>query len=224
MTPEQLKEYVEAALKQRDSFAIVYFIAVPILTFLAAYVGGYAKEKAKNTATKEDIAEITKKIEDSKSVYTERLEQLKADLLARSHFSQVRYEREMKIYDDIWQKLSGLKQAVLSLRPIVDVVLKEGETEESRKQVRAKDYVNANAALSESVEHHRPFYPHEIWSELVKLLDLCWGEAVQFRFADQQRDWEKYWDKATQNSKAINTQVEQICEAIRTRLTKFDAA
>src|SRR5258708_2529349 len=100
MTPDQLKEYVDAAIKQRDSFTILYFSAVPIVTLIATFIGVYVSEKGKNTATKEDIADITNKIEDAKAVYTERLEELKASLLARSHFSKVRYEREMNIYEE----------------------------------------------------------------------------------------------------------------------------
>ena len=170
MTPDQLKGYVDAALKQRDTFTILCAIAVPIFSLLAAYFGAYLKEKAKNSATKEDIAEMTAKIEDSKSVYTERLEQLKAELLARSQFSKLRYEREMKIYEDIWPQVSSLREAVKALRPIADAPLKGGETKDSRKQEQGRHYMEADVAFSRAVERNRPFYPQEIWSELRKLI------------------------------------------------------
>jgi hypothetical protein len=223
MTPDQLKEYVDAALSQRDSFTILYFIAVPVLAFLSAYFGAYLKEKGKNTATKEDVTTITTKIEESKSVYAERLEKLKTDLLGRSHFSKVRYEREMEIYEDIWPKLAELKNAVLSLRPVMDAGLSEGETEEVRRTARSTRYIQADMAFSKTVEDNRPFYPEEIWNELRKLLKICWSEAVDFKFRDAGRDME-YWDKAIANADAITSHVNQICEAIRARLTKFDDA
>jgi len=114
----------------------------------------------------------------------------------------VSYEREMKIYEDVWPKLAHLREAVLSLRPIMDSSLKEGETTEDRKRERAIVYSTANNAFSKAVEHNRPFYPSEIWIELRKLLDLGWHEAVEYRFTDQSGDWGKCWDDAMNNSKA----------------------
>lgn len=47
---------------------------------LRQYLPGYAKEKGQNLATKEDVAEITEKVESVKSGYAESLEALKASL------------------------------------------------------------------------------------------------------------------------------------------------
>lgn len=222
MSPEQLKEYVDAALKQRQGFTTLYFIATPILAFVASFLGSYLKAKAKNVATKEDIAEITGQIEAAKSVYTEKLEQLKADLVARSHFSKVRYEREMKIYEDIWPKVFSLREAVLWLRPVMDVPLIEGQTKESRNQERETRYADASMTFSKAVENNRPFYPDEIWSKLLHLDNLCWGEAVESKFPDPRPGKGIDWANVVKKSKEITAQVDEICEAIRTRLKKFD--
>jgi len=225
MTPDELKNYVDAAIKQRDSFTLAYFIVVPIISIFGSFLVTYLKEKGKNAATKEDIGRITTEIEASKSHFTERLEHLRAELNSRAHYGKVRYEREMKVFEEVWPNLCALRETVLSLRPVMDSSLKEGETEESRKKQRAERFMDAYMALAKTVEHSRPFYPPSIWIELRTLLDLSWGEAVDFRFSDDRgRGRGDYWDKAMANSKAINEQVDKTCEAIRSRLTAFDEA
>ncbi len=73
------------------------------------------------------------------------------------------------------------------------------------------------------METNRPFYPPEIWKELLALLNLCHDEAFQFSIfeASNQQD---YWTKAIQNRDEIEKQVEKVYEAIRKRLTDFDQA
>lgn len=69
-----------------------------LLSALAVMLGGwiiaYIKQKGQNLATKEDIAEITR-----------RQEEIKAELANRSHFSRLRYEREMAVYQAVWKDL-----------------------------------------------------------------------------------------------------------------------
>ena len=150
MTPDDLKNYVDAAMKHRDEFTLIYFVAVPIISIFGSFVVTYLVEKGKNAATREDIGRITTEIEASKSHFTERLEHLKAELSSRAHYGQVRYEREMKVFEEVWPKLCVLRESVLSLRPVMDSGLKEGETEESRKKQRAERFMDRTWRLRKS--------------------------------------------------------------------------
>ena len=80
MTPDQLKQYVDAAFSHYDSLAIAYFVGLTIICLLGsgvvAWVRSYTSEKGKNRATKADIAEITTKLEAAKSEFSEKLERL----------------------------------------------------------------------------------------------------------------------------------------------------
>jgi hypothetical protein len=91
MTPEQLQQYVDAALKQRDQFNFVIYPLTIVLSIGGAWIISYVREKGKNLATKEDIAEITQKVES-----------IKTDLAGKQHFSRLRYEREIELYREIW--------------------------------------------------------------------------------------------------------------------------
>ena len=85
---------------------ILFFI---VSMFLYRYLPSYFGEKGKNLATKEDIGEITKKVEEVRQVYTSELEILKAQLkLTQAQailYSTAYIERVTKL----WSKLQELK-------------------------------------------------------------------------------------------------------------------
>ncbi|HSY18034.1 MAG TPA: hypothetical protein VK815_06855 [Candidatus Acidoferrales bacterium] len=212
MTPEQLQQYVEAALKQRDQFNLVFYPLTIVLSIGGAWLISYVRAKGKNLATKEDISEITRKVES-----------IKTDLATKQHFNQIRYEREMKVFEEIWPKLCELQEAVLALRPVMDTSPQEGETKESRKLKRAENFTAAFVNFRTAIKHSRPFYPPVIWDELGIVLKLCWGEATEFGIFSDERKPRDYWEKAMNNAKVVNEQIDKTCEAIRTRLSKFDS-
>ena len=80
----------------------------PLIAFgLGAFVQKYLNKKGENLATKEDIAEITDKIEQVKSAYTERLEQTKLNHQLRLAALDQRLEAHQEAYA-LWWKLMGV--------------------------------------------------------------------------------------------------------------------
>jgi hypothetical protein len=218
MTPEQLQQYVDAALKQRDQFDLVFYPLIIILSIGGAWLISYLREKGKNLATKEDVSEITQKVES-----------IKTDLAAKQHFSQIRYERELGVYEDLWPKLCDLQAAVISLRPILEFVPDHADEKEQATVEKKKCFWEAHNSLFKVVNHERPFYSSEVWEELDKLINLCWGEAVEWGICSNiinmraRENREDYYEKSIKNADAIKKQIDKICEAIRKRLNKFDS-
>ena len=102
---------------------ILLSVLSPIATlggvfFLNNILKGYLSKKSENLATKQDIEEITDKIESVKIIYASQL-----------HVSQVRYEKEFEILSDLTAKLVEMRDAALSLRPVIDFVPKDEEVE-----------------------------------------------------------------------------------------------
>jgi hypothetical protein len=215
MTPEQLQQYVDAALKQRNQFDLVFYPLVIILSLGGAWLVSYLREKGKNLATKEDVAAVTHTVE-----------AIKADLMARQHFSQVRYERELKVYEELLPKLCDLQAAVLMLRPAWDWGSAEGRTKEEEGRERQKRFLEAHRALFQAINLTRPFFSDEVWEQLNKLMTLCWGEAVDWglfsHYREERQKRDDYWEKAQKNSETINNQIDVVYESIRKRLGKFD--
>lgn len=75
MTPVEIQEMVNGLAKGQ---AIWYLLAACI-GGLASSAGAYLAEKGKGRATKEDIQEITEKVEDVKASYSRQIEDLKAE-------------------------------------------------------------------------------------------------------------------------------------------------
>lgn len=83
MTPEVIKEIVESVIDQKSEYYSFYLLGAIVISVLIAYFISYFKEKAKNLAIKEDIQEITNKVESIKHAYDKKLEEFKQEQLIR---------------------------------------------------------------------------------------------------------------------------------------------
>ena len=66
MNPEEIKNIVEAALNQKQTFDWWPIVLLIVMGGIVIYFRSYVAEKGRNTATKEDIREITTKVEEVK--------------------------------------------------------------------------------------------------------------------------------------------------------------
>ncbi len=174
-------------------------------TFLIQYL----REKGKNLATKEDVRNITERIESVKSQYASQL-----------HISQVRYEKEFEILSDLAEKLVELRDAALSLRPATDY-FSPNETEDERKQKRLTRFQEAMRALYLVAERRRPFYPEELYKVLNEFSQASWSEAVGYRLGRMDVD-PKYWEVAEKNAQAISSLANKALDAIRERIRTWE--
>ena len=65
MSPEEIQKIVEYTI-QRENYWVYILVSV-VLSLIAVFIFQYFTEKAKNYATKQDIEEITNKIEEIKA-------------------------------------------------------------------------------------------------------------------------------------------------------------
>jgi len=83
---------------------LVILLAIVLAWLNRNYLGPFAKAKAQNLATKQDISEITERVEDVRSKYLAELEGLKAHLEVttskRSAFAENRREALISFFDD----------------------------------------------------------------------------------------------------------------------------
>ena len=216
MTPEQIQQLIDHSVNQHDLLWLVAILFAGVIGFFIAYFGAYARQKGQNLATKEDI-----------STLTHTVESIKTDFATKQHFSQIRYERELKVYEELWPKLCDLQTAALSLRPVADWGPTTGKSEDEIRGERRKCFLEAHSSVFLAVNISKPFYSEEVWKQIQELIKLCWGEAVEWGlFSSLWRERmkrEDYWDKQQKNFESINKQIDITCEAIRTRLSKFDS-
>jgi len=187
-----------------------------ILLFLQLFIAGgiflfwkYWEEKGKNLATKEDIGEITKKIE-----------MIKGAIGSQLYIHQFRYQNEFKILLDLSEKVVMLKTATLAFRPMLDSF---GGGEEEKKK-RMDEYWEIYRKFYRVVECRKPFYHQDIYNEVIALEKTGRLELVQYKFTfdrGEERD-PKYWENAIKNAEKIEEQAEKVLEAIRARITKWE--
>ena len=137
---------------------------------------------------------------------------LKAELERGLHIHRVQFEKEFRIYEELWSKLIELQKAVLSLRPVMDMINPE-ESEKERKTRRLTNFGRAIEEFTDVTDKNRPFYSEDVYKSMEKLRKLTYSEAVEYKHLDPHDD--KYWDKAQQNGEAILTEIEQCCKIIR---------
>jgi len=95
---------------------LALFISIAIVGWLIKfYLPGYMGEKGKNLATKEDIAEITKKIEQVKVEYAKQLELYKSGIWK----TQQRYLQMQEVEK---LKVEAFKKAVVNVAKITDII------------------------------------------------------------------------------------------------------
>ena len=119
-----------------DYLAQIYLLIVFVL---GALFRGYLNKKGENLATKQDIAEITDKIEQVKSEYTERLEEIKQQNRLLLEYAQYKNQlrlaalnRRLEVHQQAYallQELQGArgestKNSGVVSREIEDVIAK----------------------------------------------------------------------------------------------------
>lgn len=74
------------------------------------YLFSYSSEKGKNLATKEDIEEITRKVEGTKNEYVAEIEKLKAELALFSRKNNILFDEKIRVFKRLQKNLVDFKR------------------------------------------------------------------------------------------------------------------
>jgi hypothetical protein len=187
-----------------------------VVTLAVWFLASYIKEKGKNLATREDIQEITDKIESVKTEYAKELEGLKSQLNAKFHAHTVRFEKEFQVLEEVWSRLIDLHSAGAAFQP----GLKSGKSDKAEDMKRFGEAYNA---FLRTTDVHKPFFPQEVFNLLEDYRRGQFKYVSDHEFITQpgfQRDWvsPEFWDKRDENLKEITKLVDAVCDAIRNRM------
>ncbi|WEZ86480.1 hypothetical protein P3R38_13205 [Pseudomonas sp. NyZ480] len=199
-------------------------IGIIVTLFYKHFFPGYLKKKGENLATKEDISDITNKIESVKHEYASQLENAKADLSALVTRHGFRYEKEFEILGRLTELLVELRDACNNLRPAVDFK-DPALTEREIKQTRLSRLYDAGRQLYRECETKRPFFPSDIFNSISAIIKAAHLESTEYLIKDPFKgdDFLSYWESAEKNQKEVTQAVENAMELIRQRVTKWDS-
>lgn len=190
------------------------------LHFLSVLVGTLIlltliTETIKYVVQRRTIGKMTQIVEQAKLEYTEAIESLKDELSLKNHFSRVRYERELKVYEAIWPTIWTLSDRV---KKSYSGAFELKDKPEELRAYYKRNFHDHAASLQEQTEKNRPFFPDEILRKVVRLENLCTAEADGSILLQAPRNMVDVKDSHLQIEKAI----EDVATAIRERLARFD--
>jgi hypothetical protein len=108
MDYKQLEILVKEAVNNAIHFDWWLYLLIFLIAGAGAFMGSYLKKKAENIATKEDIEEITKKIEDIRAQYMAELESHKASLQLSNQLKLAALDKRLQKHQEaytLWRKL-----------------------------------------------------------------------------------------------------------------------
>ncbi|MBD1571589.1 hypothetical protein [Aliivibrio sp. S10_S31] len=89
---------------------LLALIGIGCLFLFRKYLFSYSSEKGKNLATKEDIEEITRKVESTKNEYISDIERLKVDLALLSRKHDILLDEKIRVFKKLQKRLVDFKK------------------------------------------------------------------------------------------------------------------
>jgi len=199
---------------------LVTFIIASIITWIArTYIDSYLKAKGTNLATKEDVEEITRKVEGVKSEVSLKLEVIKWELGKKATVHRLAAEKEFEALIQIGTTLYSLKMSTIGLRPIMDRI-DPNEPEIDRHNRRYTEWAKSHDAFMDTVEKHKLFLPSYLYRQFSDIRQLSRKEAIGFetalKFGEGKLNFGAYKD-GEKNIDEMNTAIENALVAIRQR-------
>ena len=203
---------------------ILILLGIGSLFLFRKFLFSYSVEKGKSVALKEDIEEITDKIENVKLDYARQLEAARAELSSQINTHGFRYEKEYEVLETLTSNLVEVRNAVLNLRPVFDYV-DPSKTKEDIKQERLQAFDKARIELYFVREKKRPFFTSEVYEAILDIDKTAQYESIDYLYGDNSHaeQFKEYWDKAKKNQKDIIKKTNLAMDKIRDRVNKWES-
>ena len=108
MDPEKIKAIAEEVINNANLFNWWFYVLIFVITAIGSFFGSYLKKKAENVATKQDIEEITKKIEGIRAPLNKQLESHKASLQLSNQLKLAALDKRLQKHQEaftLWREL-----------------------------------------------------------------------------------------------------------------------
>ena len=89
---------------------VLILLGVGCIFLFRKYLFSYSSEKGKNLATKEDIGDITRKVEEVRNGYVTEVERLKVDLSLLSRKNDILLDEKIRVFKKLQKRLVDFKK------------------------------------------------------------------------------------------------------------------
>ncbi len=204
MTPEQLETILRKVINEGVTLDIWYAITISLLCLISAGLGAYIRKKGDNLATKEDIGEITRKVQE-----------VETEFLRLSNEHQIRFsklhEKRGEVISELYSRLYDYYWAVCGLLRNFHC---PGLNEQDFKKLDDKSY-----KFSDYFHKHRIFFNEDICSKIDEIIPTLYSAYVPLERRDindnhLEEDWQKCAD-------IVQKQYPKIKESLESDLRKI---
>ena len=185
-------------------------IALILGFVIKTFLPNYFSKKGENLATKEDIEEITEKIES-----------VRVEFAQRQHRGQAAFDKEFQVFVSLQGSVKKLQQNTIKLRPWIGTTT-PNETKEEKLE-KLKKFLDAYESFNLLIVNNQPFFSKEIYKELNKIKEICFQEKVTYEYVEldgaEPAILSDYWEQANKNTTELRTRIATIEDLIRKRIS-----
>ena len=128
---------------------------------------------------------------------------------------KIQFEKEFKIYNELWRNLIDLRNYTSSLRPEFDFIDPE-ESDQERKKKKLEKFNFEFSKCVNTFESNKPFYPKDVYDEIDKTIRLARKEVREYNQGEKYN--KEYWENTEKNIEEIVNSTSIVCEKIRERI------
>jgi hypothetical protein len=183
---------------------------------VGAYIGAYIKEKGKNLATKEDVADITDQVEGVKKSYHQDLETLKNELARTLVISQHQIEKEVSSYYELCDLLGEIRAEYY-------IVMPGHRGFDPPKEERREDFKAFNKKLMSLqilLDQRAPFYSVTIKKKAFDIMSVASQRSTDGMLAEGQ-PMSGFWKDEDQVRKRFFGLHEELYMLVRERVEEM---
>lgn len=164
-----------------------------------------------------------KKLADQQHENSSDLEELKAKLTGTVFLSNLQYEKEFKIYHELFRCITQCVRSAKSLMPRLDNTIENSGKQVEEYQARYERFVVAYNALVDVEMSNSPFYDKKIGEKVKELIVVCssHGETFKLSEIEKRKLSDEMKDRQFENNGSINDLYENIISETRIYLQKI---
>lgn len=179
-----------------------------------ACLKSFLSRKAENLATKEDLAALTRPVEEIKLEFKLQEERARAVLGIQLAAHRVLFEHEFEVYRDLWQRVLAVRDKLRNYESLALAAARHGLADRVAGYEEVGEAAKGLVAFAES---HKPFFAPQVNAALYMLSISLRQIAAESSILDSISESEI---KAliTKNAEETGTRQRTLEEAIRGRL------
>ncbi|MFA4820538.1 MAG: hypothetical protein WC613_06300 [Candidatus Aenigmatarchaeota archaeon] len=204
MTPEQLETIFRKVISEGVTLDTWLVITIALLCLIGLGLGAYIRKKGDNLATKEDIGDITRKVEE-----------VKAEFIKVSYEHQIRFS---KLHDNRAEVIAELYSRLYDYYWAVCAFLRDfHKTKPDEKEFKKLD--DKSYEFSDYFHKHRIYFDEDLCSKIDELIPTLYSAYVPLESRDSNdKHLNQDWDKCAE---IVRKQYPKIKESLESDFRKI---